>query len=497
MKYSNKSAALRRQVSTSTIIALAVAAMTCVGGVDPVPAAAQSVPAASGGTATCAAVGTRSGTSSSTNVTYAAYAGGGSSDALNVAQVADNCLVYAGGRISTAVPVAARKIGAATTDKSTGVLTLAYPQNGQIVAAVRFGNAINDAQLRRGNGDLVVASDAGLAVLSSDLATTRWRQDGNFTRAAVGADGTVAGLSGSGGKQLTVYSASGTAIFSRTFTDSMVNDVAVFTGASAADTRVIVTGMAQRDGGGCTKLQVAWIRAYNLKNELVWKSYDWTHAQAFARSSSCADTRGYRVEVGLDGKLYFAGEAAGGNSIYRFGSADLQAAAPNVTSDAYNNPYNTRSNHITYFTRLDPLTGAQSAGSFLLARLTNGSGNTIRPRAITADQNGAVYVGGISAAHIQNRPNIVLNGKKLQVYTGGDPWLLILSPDLRQRRLWIALADGGQGEVQAIGVGGGAVAVATRADKKDLNGFALYTTPGAATTYSGTKAGHLTVIPSN
>lgn len=497
MRDDNTIPVARSKCSLATATALTVAAFATVCGVDPIPAAAQTVPVTPAGTAACDAVGIRGGTVSSANVTYAAYVGGGSSDALNVAQVADNCLVYSGGKINTPVTTAARKISAATTDKSTGVLTLAYPQNGQIVAAVRFGNVINDAQLRRSNGDIVVASDGGLAVLSPDLATTRWRQDGNFTRVSVGSDGTVAGLDGTGGKRLTVYSASGTAIYSRTFADAMVNDVAVSTGATAADTRVIVTGMAQRDGGGCTKLQVAWVRAYNLNNELVWKSYDWTHAQAFARSSSCADTRGYRVEIGLDGRLYFAGEAAGGNSIYRYGSADLQAAAPNFPSDAYNNPYNTRSNHITYFTRLDPLTGKQSAGSFLLARLTNGNGNTIRPRAITAGQDGTVYVGGISAAHIQNRANVVLNGKKLQVYTGGDPWLLILSPDFRQRRLWIALADGGQGEVQAIGVGPGAVAVATRADKKSADGFALYTTPGAATTYSGTKAGHLAVIPAN
>lgn len=89
----------------------------------------------------------------------------------------------------------------------------------------------------------------------------------------------------------------------------------------------------------------------------------------------------------------------------------------------------------------------------------------------------------------------MLNGKKLQVYTGGDPWLLILSPDMRQRRLWIALADGGQGEVQSIGVGSGTIAVATRADRKSTDGFALYTTPGVPATYTGTKAGHLTVIP--
>jgi len=45
--------------------------------------------------------------------------------------------------------------------------------------------------------------------------------------------------------------------------------------------------------------------------------------------------------LGGDGKLYFAGESAGGNSIYRYDPKYLSVAAPNVKFDPYNHAYNT------------------------------------------------------------------------------------------------------------------------------------------------------------
>jgi hypothetical protein len=447
-------------------------------------------------TSACQQIGPRFGAASAGNVSFAAYIGGGANDSINVAEVADNCLVYFGGTVSGNTLPNARVIGPGTTTKSSGVLVLSHPKTGVVTAAVRFGQSIRDAQLHRRSGDIIIASDAGLARLSADLTTIRWIKAGAFVRVSVGADGTIAALQGAGGKRLVVYNPNGTQSYERQFSDSMVNDVAVFSGSNAADRRIVVTGFAQRDGGGCRELQVAWLRAYNTANQLAWTGYDWTHAQAFNRSSSCADTRGYRVEVGRDNKLYFAGESAGGNSIFRYLARDLQRAAPNVASDAYNHAYNTASNHITYFSRLNPLDGTQTAGSFLLARLQSGRGNTIKPRAITADKHGNVYIGGFSAASIQNRSSLTLNGVLLAPYAGGDPWIMSVDPDFRQRRLWTSFADGGQGEVQAIGVGGNALAVGIRVDARNsTTGRAMYTTPGAAKQYSGAKAGYRAVLP--
>lgn len=442
----------------------------------------------------CTGLGTPAADSSSATLAFAGYLGGGASDALNVVQVAGDCAVYAGGQLSGPVAGAPRLIGS-TPETGTGVLVRTNPGTGAVLSAVRFGTVINDAHVRRSNGDIAIASDQGLALLSSNLAQTKWVKSGQFTRVSIAADGTVAALEGAAGKRLMVFAADGALLFERSFGDSQVNDVAVRSGSAPAELRVMVTGMAQRDGGGCKELQVAWIRTFGADSQLAWRAYDWSHAQAFGRNSSCADSRGLRIDVGQDGNLYFAGESAGGNSIFRYDSRDLAAAAPNVGSDAYNQAYNTAANHITYFARLDPSNGALKAGSFLLSRLSSSRGNTIRPRAITADAAGNTYVGGITFASIQNRQSIRLNGQQLADYAGGEPWLLVVGPDLRQRKLWITFANGGQGETLGIDVANGVVAVAAQSDGKSAaTGKAMFTTSASAT-YAGAKAGYLAVLP--
>lgn len=428
-------------------------------------------------------------------VSFAALFGGGASDEMNVAVAAADCSAYVGGRFGSGVTANLRSIGTQTTASSTGVL-LRVDHSGRQIAGLRFGDVITDGQARPGSSDIVIASNVGLALVSGDLATTRWSETGNFRRVAIARDGTIAALGGANGKRLSVFAPSGALLFTRDFGDALVEDVAIRSGASGADLRVMVTGMAQRDGGPCTQLQVAWIRAYNGANELAWRGYDWTHAQAHSQQSSCADTRGYRIEMGGDDQLYFAGESAGGNSIFRFQPSQLDANAPNVATDQFNNPFNTASNHITYFARLDPLTGRIDAGSFVLARLSSGRGNTIRPRAITADAAGRVYVAGVSAASIQNRDALRLNGEELAAYSGGDAYFLVVSRDLRTRLQWNVLSNGGNGEVRAIGVNGSTAVIASRADTRSTTtGTSLFTTSGAQNSFTGAQAAHAALLP--
>ena len=429
-------------------------------------------------------------------VSYASLIGGGAADEMNVAVAAADCSSYVGGRVSGSISVSLRNIGPQTTASSTGVL-LRIDHSGRQISGARFGNVITDSQSRPGSSDIVIASDVGLAILTGDLATTRWMDSGSFRRVAIARDGTIAALGGSTGKRLFVYSPSGSLLYTRDFGDALVEDVAIRSGTSSADLRIVVTGMAQRDGGGCTQLQVAWMRAYNVANELAWRGYDWTHAQAFGQQSSCADTRGYRLEMGGDDQLYFAGETAGGNSIFRFQPGQLDANAPNVATDQYNTAFNTASNHITYFARLDPLNGRIDAGSFLLSRLSSGRGNTIRPRAIAADASGRLYVAGVSAASIQNRASLRLNGQTLADYAGGDAYFLVVSADLRTRLQWNVLSDGGTGEIRAIGVNGNTLVMAARVDSSSTtSGKSLFSTNGAQSSFAGAKAGHFAVFPS-
>ena len=152
---------------------------------------------------------------------------------------------------------------------------------------------------------------------------------------------------------------------------------------------------------------MAWIRAYDFTTTPdqtpSWTAYDYPKGVADAKSL-CADTVGARVTMGRDGKLYFAGYRAGGNSILSKQSNDLNTNADNPSPDSFQKTTDTKSNNITCFARLNPSSGLVEKGSFLLSRndtsLAGNSqpnGNTIQPLAINADESGRVYVGGFSA----------------------------------------------------------------------------------------------------
>jgi len=216
----------------------------------------------------------------------------------------------------------------------TGAVLCANANQIAVSTVLRIGSVVNDLAVRRGSGvargDVAIAADTGLALVSADLKTQRWlRTDlGAASRVDIAADGTVAALFG---KVLRVFDAAGTQLMTQTFGDSAVNDVAI----DGNTQRVFVTGFAQRDGSTCTKLQVAWIRSYDYAGNKRWSAYDWPKGVADAHSE-CADTRGRLVSMGRDGLLYFAGTSAGGNSIFRRSTHDLTVNAPNVSSDPYN-----------------------------------------------------------------------------------------------------------------------------------------------------------------
>lgn len=411
-------------------------------------------PGGSKPTLTCQGIGTAPAKSSVLDTASATYLGRGAGDAANAVDLALDCGLLVGGQFS------GNDFGTAPTvllGGTSGVVLRLDSLGRKVLAVTRLGGGVSDLETRRSDGSVAVGGDFGLALLAPDLKTVLWSvtDQGAASRVAVAADGTAAALFG---KTVRVYDVAGNLLGSVSLGDSAVNDVAV----DGSSKKVFVTGFAQRDGGACTKLQVAWVRAYDYAGNPAWKAYDWTHAQAAAANSSCADTRGIRVSMGRDGKLYFTGESAGGNSIYRYSPQDLRVGAPNVKGDKYTDPYNTASNHVTYYARMDPATGANMAGQFLLSRLDSGKGNTIRPLAITADEAGRVYVGGVSAYQIENRSGLVLDGQTLPAYAGDDAWVLIVSPDLKTRLLWAVWNAGGKGEVRGLAAGGGVAALSAR-----------------------------------
>lgn len=444
----------------------------------------------------------------------ASYFGRGASDALYAAEYAPDCSLLVGGRVTNGSNTFAdvTNVGnplLAIAPGTTGSVARMSTDGTLLLDRSVFGVQVNDLAVSQTSGDVAVASDVALAVVASDLRTLRWSVAGNASRVSMTADGRVAALFG---KTLRVYSASGVVLFEVRYGDALVGDVAI----DAASGLVFVTGFAQRNGSACSQLQVAWIRAYELNpaGALRWLAYDYPPSVADDHGD-CADTRGRFLAIGEDGKLYFAGTSAGGNAIFRWSPqarADVDAhlaptaawpGAANVTPDGdnYVQAFNTASNHITYVARFDPPTGRHEMGFFLLSRLGvaadgNPRGNSIEPRAIAADAEGRVYVGGVSAYQLKNRELASINGTSLAAYAGEDAWLLISSPDYARRDLWVAFNHGGRATIHGIAASRGAVAVAAAVSSAPLyiSSNAVQAAPPLATTTPAEKSGFFATL---
>jgi len=390
---------------------------------------------------TCSSTGT---TATNLVVCSASYLGGSGDNSGTAIGIAPDRSVVMGGKINdnnfNQTPINL-KAGSSTSSGGNGVIVRMSPTGKTILSVTRLGDVIDELDINRQTGQIAVVGDFGLAVLNSSANQVLWSKDlgsgGGATsstgrRVGVGQNGEIAAFFN---KQVTVFGKARNQIGQFTSAGNFGEDVAI----DSRSQTVIVTGFSQKNGGECHQLQVAFIRGYSYTGKLKWHDYDWTQTQAQAANSSCADTRGLRVAIGKDNMLYFAGESAGGNSIYNYDPRNSDQKAPNVSFDNYNTPFNTKSNHITYYAKLNPATGAILKGQFALARRPNGQGNTIRPRAITADENGYVYIGGESTASIPNRTNptlLSISGQTLGDYSGGDCFLLVVSPDFHTRNIW-------------------------------------------------------------
>ncbi|MEU7905837.1 hypothetical protein [Actinoplanes sp. NPDC049118] len=383
----------------------------------------------------------------------AGYLGTGPDDTTGGVDIGAGCTVVVGGRFTGTAVLA----GATRLPGGGGGAVLRLSADGRrVLSAVRVAGTVDDLEVRRTTGDIAVATDRGVRVLDAAAAKVRWQTRAAVSRVAIGDAGTVAALDGT---TVGIYSSGGKRTGSVRLAGRTVSDVAV------DDRRglVFVAGFTQR-GGSCGQVQVPFVRAYGRDGAARWKLYDFDPG---ALNGLCADSRAGRVAMGRDGKLYLAGEMAGGASVFTTNGRSAKAPAPNVGYDKFTQASNTSDAHLTYFARLDPATGSIKAGQTLLARIDvkGDKGNTITPSAITADAGGRVYVGGSSAYQIAGRSQMRMNGHPLKPYAGGDAWVLVTSPDLRKRLQWTAWTDGGQAEVVGLAVDGPVAALAARVGK--------------------------------
>ncbi|WP_439629385.1 Ig-like domain-containing protein [Gemmata sp.] len=342
------------------------------------------------------------------------------------------------------------------TAQSRGAVVRLSGDGRTVLSVTRVAANISDMSTDA-QGNIYLATGAGGVVkLDPTASVVLWTKAGRADRIDAAPSGIVAALGGSGfaangtgftnAGTVTVYDPAGTVLGSfGSHGGRGTYDVAV----DDATRSVFTTGFRQTNGPSGNPVQISYLRSQWYDGTQKWKAYDWTAAQVddprqggTGPTNNMADTRGLRLDMGADGKLYVAYQAAGGNHIFRYDPFDINKPAPIVGGDKYHQFYNTKSEHKTVFAKYDPATGAVLLQQQLVNRLTAGGGNSINLNAggdIQADEQGRVYLTGASASGMPVTFEPLAPGS----YTGGA-FLYVMSADFKTRLL-VTRVGGGSG----------------------------------------------------
>ena len=371
-----------------------------------------------------------------------------------------------------------------------------------ILSAVTIGDEVHDFEMQPyGELRMVIAGDWGVSVMDSAALTVEWEKDWSYfdgvnTGGALLVDiadnGNVVVMKcpdaypigeNEGSFYFWIFDKDGNSLCNdnylyvgqTTFCNNAssdpgdcdvsqlrMNDVSILkdTIFMVGNAQTILDGDIACGETGSLAVQSPFIYAYTLDGSGNWQ-YLW---RTFGKKGGTmgydqADSRGYRINVGKDNILYFLGEMAGGNSVFRWDGKSVECE-PNhprkiIEYDWYNSPMQTASEHKAYLATIDPQTGYVQRGQMIVPRLSNMDGNSFRVKNgyIYADGKGYVYVGGKSAASYDGREIQFLNGKKIGGYAGGDMTMLIVAPDYMQRTFWGTFSDTlGTGAMVGFGV---------------------------------------------
>jgi hypothetical protein len=218
---------------------------------------------------------------------------------------------------------------------------------------------------------------------------------------------------------------------------------------------VIQTGFRNAhafDGKKTYPVQICYVHGHAYDGKRTWTNYDWSTDRESDRflnkpTNNMADTRGDRCSIGRDGKLYVTFQVAGGNHVFRYHPRDIMRKVDLAGGDQYHQFHNSRAEHKCFFARFEAATGDYLAGQQFCGRLGSGRANyaATKDGDITADAQGRVYIVGRAAAGLPLSMNPTGGD-----YTGGG-FLLVMSPDLKQRLLCTRTCDG-RGAPHAVDV---------------------------------------------
>lgn len=409
-------------------------------------------------------------------VSAATYLGGAGDDSTSAVDVALDGSIVLAGTMSGFNP------GNVTPTSLLGGgkgVVVRLDKTGQSVSSVsRIGDTVDDLEIDD-TGNIAVCGDFGVAMLNADARAVVWSATpGIGRRCATGRDGTTAVLVED---KVSVYNSTGTPLGNWAIGGSQQNDIAV----DSVNALVIATGFTQVSGN----LQLPFIRAWSYAGDLQWKSYDFSSAPGLG-----ADTRGERIAMGRDGKLYFAGSINGGTgvSVFSRDPKDINVKLDkdrSIVTDKYTNPFNIGSVKMTWFGRFNPADGTLELGQSLLTRRTSDDkGNSIGVEAIAADADGRVYLAGGAACCIKERDSQQVAGVTVGSYESGEGYFFVVSPDFKERLIWTPFAapglSAGGSPATGVGVRDAVVAVGINLNPRDtgqrelITFNALQSTPG-------------------
>ena len=424
------------------------------------------------------------------DVSAATYLGASEDDYTNAVDIsADGNFVIVGGSLN------GTNLGAQETELlggGDGTIIRYDSQTNQVISITRLPGKVLDLQVSNGDSYIAVAYEGGIAVLNADATEVKWSQSlSNVSRIAISDGGKVGVVEDiGGGDKAYLFNSNGEELQQWNTNSSArhFNDIAV---TDQNGGMVIATGYDQK----AANLQVAFTQAWSYEGENLWKNYDFNNAD-ISQENLMADTRGTRIAIGGDGKLYASYKINGGtgSSILSRDPNDLSQTLTDdrkIENDSYNTPTNVGSIQMVWYGRYDLNNGDLIKGQSLLGRLPNGKGNSVNIESITAAEDGTVILGGGAAFGIANRNEQTIEGQPVGDYLGlanADGYIAIISSDFQERLSWTPISDGG---AVVVATRDGKTAAVTTTDSSQITHNAIQDTGG------GNNDGYLLVIGGN
>lgn len=208
--------------------------------------------------------------------------------------------------------------------------------------------------------------------------------------------------------------------------EPLVNDLAL----SSDGQTVFVVGAHDDPSGGCAG-RVPFLRAYDLSGTILAKAYDFDSVD-----DNCASSIGLRVTRGPEGKIYYAGENQGGNTVHLLDPRDLSSPAPLVSYDPFSQGYGKAIERYGFVARFEPADLAIELGQLILPRDEADEGGEFLIEEVRVGNAGTVAILARATCCSAERDQLQIAGQRVGAYGEAELSLLLLSSDFLRRLTW-------------------------------------------------------------